>query len=320
MIFLSKDLCNPCEESSFLLIVLERYHYSGAWILCRMLIMFGANPVDLDLRASLVRSLARASERDPYLEILTEGRDHSHSDGWGRILVSVSRSGDSIISREILERSLDPFYRDARARRIEEDLDSSSTGFVEMIHVREASRGMPVNIFSTHPAEAVSREGYRLYLIHNGTVDKQRILEILGVEKESSYARLYGDTHMLAQLMALRIRDGISEDLFREAVEYTLSALNIGVILIRKKDLEIGVGSFYKSGERISDRRNYYKIYRARVGKDLYTYVSSTVVDFYNPRKDIKWEEMPNGFFEVYRMRFEKNLDVEKILELRLLE
>lgn len=282
--------------------------------MCRILIMFGSREKILGVRSDLIKSLINSAEKDPYLEALTGYKEHSHSDGWGRILVSLDKKG---VVREYYERSLKPFYKDNRALRLPEDLSVDESVVIEMIHVRAASRGMPINIFSTHPAEAISREGYRLYLIHNGTVDKNRVLELLGIDRESLYANLYGDTYFLAQLMASRVREGLSIDIFREAAELTISALNIGVVLVKDREVEVGVGSYYVLRGEDSSRKNYYKIYRIAEEPGLYVYTSSTLVDFYNPAKGCRWSEIPNGFFEAYRIYVNKDPVIEKIFEFR---
>jgi glutamine amidotransferase len=174
---------------------------------------------------------------------------------------------------------------------------------------------MPINIFSTHPAEAVTSEGYRLYLIHNGTVDKDRILEDLGIDKRGIYASLYNDTYFLTQMIAARINSHIDEGTLGEIIGYTVSALNIGVILVRDRDVEVAIGSFYRVYDKAVERRNYYKIYRAVSRDPIYIYSSSTTIDIYRPDLDLKWVEIPNGLFEVYRIWYDGLSRVEKRFE-----
>lgn len=62
---------------------------------------------------------------------------------------------------------------------------------MELVHARAASPGSPQNIFSTHPIEVVTRDGYKLYIIHNGPVDKMRLLKVLNINPHSLYATIH---------------------------------------------------------------------------------------------------------------------------------
>ncbi len=263
-------------------------------------------------RDALIESLLRASEFDPYGGFLTGSRGISHRDGWGRLSVLITTRG---VEKLAIAKSIDPFYEDIDARAHLHQLGSLDGAAVEMIHVRAAAAGMPINIFSTHPAEAMTNEGYRLYLIHNGTVDKDRILEDLGIDKRGIYASLYNDTYFLAQMIAVRIKSHIDEGTLREIIGYTVSALNIGVILVRDRDVEVAIGSFYRVYDRAVERRNYYKIYRAVSRDPIYIYSSSTTIDIYRPDLDLEWVEIPNGLFEVYRIWHDGLSRVEKRFE-----
>ncbi|MEM4971707.1 MAG: hypothetical protein QXE01_10710 [Sulfolobales archaeon] len=280
--------------------------------MCRILILFGGSQPIARYRDALIESLLRASEFDPYGGFLTGSRGISHKDGWGRLSVLITSRG---VEKLAIAKSIEPFYSDVDARTHPHQLGSRDGAAVEMIHVRAAATGMPINIFSTHPAEAVTSEGYRLYLIHNGTVDKDRILEDLGIDGRGVYASLYNDTYFLAQMIATRIRSHIDEGILREIIGYTVSALNMGAILVREHDVEVVVGSFYRVYDRAVERRNYYKIYRAVSSGPIYIYSSSTTIDIYRPDLDLGWIEIPNGLFEVYRIWYDDLPRVEKRFE-----
>lgn len=275
--------------------------------------MFGRNSDIAAVRAHLVRSLVSAAKDDPYSEALYGPMDRSHGDGWGSITVVVGSSG---VERIRIERSLKPLFEDEEARALDTRVEAPGDrlGLV-MIHARAASAGMPVNIFSTHPAEALTSRGWKLYLVHNGSVDKDRILEDLGIDKMNSYARLYSDTHFLAHLIASRVGDSINGEILREAASYTSSALNIGVALVKEREVEVAVGSFYRLADKPAERRNYYRLYKAQAGDMLFVYASSTLVDIYRPSIGLTWGEVPNGFFEVYRLRYGDSPSVDKIEE-----
>jgi len=281
--------------------------------MCRLLVMLGGVGEVRSYRGALLESLVRASEFDPYGGFITGYRGISHGDGWGSLRILITQRG---VETLVFSRSLRPIYQDGASRAPAVEIEADGGAAVEMIHARAASSGMPINIFSTHPAQALTSEGYLVYVIHNGTVDKERILEVLGVEKGGRYAELYNDTQFLAQLVASRVRGHIGEEVLREAIEYTRTALNIGIALVKDGEAEVVVGSFYRVPDRPIERRNYYRIYRASLGGRFYAYMSSTPVDIYRPEADLEWVEVPNGVFEGYRVRYEDGPKIERLFSI----
>jgi glutamine amidotransferase len=277
--------------------------------MCRILVIMGSSDRLLGVRPQLVQALIRSSERDPHGYSLFGQGEFSHRDGWGFVRAVVS--GEAVAGLYV-GKSLKPFYEDDDARRLAEEAIPSGVAVAEMIHVRAASRGMPINIFSTHPAEAITGDGYRLFLIHNGTVDKKAILNRLGINPGSPYAEIYNDTFFLAQLMARTMDRDIDERVFEEAARYVKTALNIGLILVKDREIQVGVGSLYRGDTR---ERNYYRLYRSSIDGEAYIYSSSTLMDFYKPAGIDKLEEIPNGNFEAFRISGNK---VEKIFSTRL--
>ena len=116
-------------------------------------------------------------------------------------------------------------------------------------------------------------------------------------------------------MIAARIKSQIDEGTLREIMGYTVSALNIGVILVRDHHVEVAIGSFYRVYDRAVERKNYYKIYRAVSRDPIYIYSSSTTIDIYRPDLDLEWVEIPNGLFEVYRIWHDGLPRVEKRFE-----
>jgi predicted glutamine amidotransferase len=270
--------------------------------LCRLLVVLGSRRGVDRIRATLIDSLVKAARNDPYGGALFGSDEISHRDGWGFVRILMGREG---VYAELLGRSLSPIFEDPGI-----DIPKGSEGFssaeILMLHARAASKGMPINIFSTHPTEALTPQGYRLYMIHNGAVDKSSVLRELGVELDAPYARRYNDTHFLTQLIASKVKEGIDRSLIYGAAKHVKTALNIGITLVKDREAQVAVGSLYKLGGEHEDLRkkkdNYYKLYEGFDG-DLRIYASSTLIDHYRPEENIEWKILENGCFKIYEVR-----------------
>ncbi len=278
-----------------------------------MLILIGEPRSVASARGPLIDSLIRASENDPYMEELLN--ESQHRDGWGRALIGLNGDGRYVLS---IDRSVKPIYSD-RYSSILEAVDISDLYTVaDLIHARAASRGMGVNIYSTHPAEAVTRSGYRLYIIHNGTVDKQDLLEKLNVGN-TGYAQRYNDTYFLAQYMGEKDVERLNCSVIEDIAGFTKTALNTAIALVRDSEIEVAVGSLYRlrGDGRDPARERYYRMYRAIDRADgrirLAVYASSTLVDHYRPSLELEWEVVGNGWFDIYRLRPDKDRVVELV-------
>ena len=258
--------------------------------MCRMLMILGKR-IGREYMEKLYLSLINSSKNDPYGESLKGKKGFSHKDGWGRIIVLYNN--DSHISRIQYEKSVNPIFKDNP-----QPMNSGySNMFVEFVHARAASRNMPVNLASTHPISYFTRNGEPLYLIHNGSVLKDELAKITG--SNDNEKSLYTDTYFLAKFFGgLEKLDG--EKHVYEALRYVKSALNIGLLVIQEKTLLVTIGSFYKE-DLEGKRKGYYKMYMGE-DEDKIIYASSTMIDYYNPRIDIKWRELKNGEYHVYKL------------------
>lgn len=273
--------------------------------MCRMLVIMESKPrLDKHLRSRLYDSLVKAARMDPYSVALFGEGEESHGDGWGFLSLRIGGRG---AEGYMLYRSTRPIFED--------DLPlgyQSGDGLgVEILHARAASTGMPVNIFSVHPVEAQSPEGHKLFLAHNGSMDKEGLARAVGagVHEKS----LYNDSYFLARFLAMRSEDIASGRALEEAVGYTRTAMNIALLLLSPRERLLVVGSYYKVGDKPVERRNYYKLYVGR-GEGAIIYASSTIVDYYNPAPGlIDWAELPNGAFDVYSIK-EGGVDYERRL------
>ncbi len=262
--------------------------------MCRMLVLVGGkNGVRRDFRRKLYNSLIRAARRDPYSRRLFGEDEESHRDGWGLFAAKIGEAG---VESYTVYRSLKPIFEDD----VEPPFLAYEGPLVEMIHARAASTGMPVNMFSVHPVEASSPDGYRLLLIHNGSVDKEGLARAVGASKREK--SIYNDSYFLARFLASRASNLANASLFEEAARYTKTAMNIAAFLLSPEKALLVVGSYYKLLDKPEERRGYYKLYIGRAGGSI-VYASSTIVDYYNPAPGyIEWAEIPNGSFDIYKV------------------
>jgi len=261
--------------------------------MCRIVVVYGRLGVLERYYEELVRGLVGASYYDPYMVRAFGGRRHSHSDGWGRLRVAMG-SGKITID---YYRSLNPIYVDKPTLNIQSPAkDYPNPLVVELLHSRASSSGMPVNIFSVQPFEFQTRTGSRLFLVHNGLVDKKRLAGELGGVGEEVLGR-YSDSYIMGLWLARRLGDTIDEDNVRELKGYVRTALNIALLLVGPARVEVVAGSYYRE-ELPQEKKDYYRVYVAELG-DLLVLASSTIVDFeeYRPRSIESWRELENGSY-----------------------
>ena len=269
--------------------------------MCRLLISVGRVRDISKYYEDLVNSLIRASEHDPHSIALFGPEDYSHRDGWGRLFIKVAEGNVNVLVR----RSTKPIFVERPRLNIDGDLDSL---YVDIVHSRASSIGMPINFFSIHPFESETRCGYKLYLVHNGAMHKDILLKKLGIKKDSSYAKLYTDSYFLAQYIGVNICDSITPDIIKEVAGYVDTGLNLGIVLVTDSYVEVMVGSYYRYLDKPKEMHDFYKVYKSILNETA-IYVSSTLVDFddYKPKLPVDWNEIENGKYDVYRIWFKEN-------------
>ncbi|MGC9010156.1 MAG: class II glutamine amidotransferase [Sulfolobales archaeon] len=259
--------------------------------MCRILVGAGRYNVLSNYYSELIRGLVGSAEYDPYLAKITNGVDTSHRDGWGRATLFIGLGKRSFY----MYKSIKPIYIDRPSRDLPETkLNEFSDPYViDLIHVRLAARGMPINFLSVHPFETFTRGGLRILIMHNGTVDKYEIAKEMRLPEK--IVERYSDTFILLLKIADMIEDDIDVSILREIKRYVRSALNIGLLVYGEEKATLVVGSYYLD----ASKRDYYKIYVAELGDGAYVFSSSTLVDFsdYRPQKIKNWREIPNGTY-----------------------
>ncbi len=268
--------------------------------MCRLMIIVGEHS-SLPKIHDYIDSFADSAKTDPYLEAVTHGMVHSHDDGWGYLVISPS--GRTVY------KSLQPVYNDKRGRRyLEEALDDE--WFIAIVHARKAGLGQPKSLENVHPMCVHSPTYGLLCVSHNGTVYKDRIARILGIE---SMEKRLNDTFFLARLIA-----GSSnvEESVKRVIESKLvkTAMNTGIAIPDQKTADITVYNVFGYSSKI--REKYYRFYRIE-GKGFTAYSSSTLVDYYKPEGSYsKITVIPTGsYIEIRRLNMGFNERIDMLME-----
>ncbi len=263
--------------------------------MCRMVLAIG-RVGDGEVILDLVRSLVRAASMDPYgKEFLDE---EQHRDGWGLLIVGVRDSAISMLHH----RSVRPIFEDDPVGIVESFLKGFVGTVVMMAHARAASTGTPINLFSTHPVRAVTNSGSELYMIHNGSFNKDLLLK--AVDMPSNAAARYNDTYVANLALARRVGDDIDRDDLAWLLNYVRTAANLGITLIGNDRVLFITGSYYRlfnDGREVA-RERYYRFYNCEVS-GLSIYASSTVIDHYRPGKLTNCRALANGEYHKYVLR-----------------
>jgi len=281
--------------------------------MCRITAVLGKGSSLYSIYPEIVKGLYGAARYDPYSVDLFGPGEESHKDGWGRLNIQLYE-GDLSISHI---RSMKPIYKEKPPIRLslsplEEFIED--TFFIDFMHARAGSTGMPKNFFSIHPFKEETKEGYILYLMHNGAVYKELLLKELGIDVDSEYASLYTDSYFLAKYLSRYVSDKLNREIVKDLIRFTKTALNLGIVLITKQEIYILLGSYYKKGDKPKEMRNYYKMYFVEYNESV-IYLSSTIVDFdeYRPKNILKWEEIENGRYDIYRVKLKEKPKLEKM-------
>ncbi|WP_297067823.1 class II glutamine amidotransferase, partial [Thermococcus sp.] len=214
----------------------------------------------------LLDALVNASMKDPYKE--ARGRESQHKDGWGYLLIKGKT--------ERYYRSVNPIFHDIDEIQ---NLNEKLNGFVVlMVHARAASQGS-IGLLNTHPFAFSSRRGFSFWLLHNGDLDKKRLIEIAGFEM-GDLAEV-SDSYTLAAYLCRHLKSTSKGDVFkayREAVEATRTSFNTATVF---QDTTPELRAFitaYSTEKRAEDPKDWdYVKLLALEEEDLLAVASSTV-------------------------------------------
>jgi len=236
-----------------------------------------------------LHSLVNAAKCDPYLQSL-KASSYSHDDGWGRVLVQINKGGISVTKY----RSLTPIFEER-----EKVIPRNVSGIiVDIVHARKRSKNMRKNLISTQPIEVLGSDGSIIYVAHNGTLDKQALIDMIQLKIPEEVTNKCSDTCLLAFYLSRRPSDILTRDLLDKLEKITVSALNLIILKLLDKEVKVFFGSYYKKNH------DYYKMYLG-IYKDNYIIASSTLIDFYKFSKEVEWNVIENGKYDVISIDLE---------------
>jgi len=253
---------------------------------CRMVAGL-ARGEGVEALAELVLLLPDAASNDPYLAAITGGEPR-HCHGYG-YFAAIRRSGAWVLSyerfdaadaglgeEEACEANLAALR--AAAQRLASETRGAEAALI-LFHARRAGRKEPRGGMNAHPFhEVVELPSRRLeiYLVHNGGLDKERLVEEVGVVPDA-----YTDTHVFAILLARYLSMGLGVgDAIEKAKPYVKSALDLGIAIIEPGENPILYLHGYLSPRISGDkaRQAYYEPVLVEA-PGLRAYVSSTIRD-----------------------------------------
>lgn len=262
--------------------------------MCRILIAYGRLSHLRTYYSDLTNGIMGASYYDPYQVKAYGAGEQAHKDGWGRITLLVGMGKLSVN----YYRSLAPIYVDTLTNEFldKKMIDMYDPLIIDLVHSRAASAGSPINIYSVQPFEYQTSTGSRLFLIHNGSVDKKGLASDIE-SLDRVWLERYSDSYVMGLWLARKLGDRIEPQLISELKRYVLTALNLGVLLIAPSRVQLLIGSYYREPAE-PPKRDYYKLYIAELASSL-VITSSTLVDFdeYRPRSIGSWRELLNGTY-----------------------
>ena len=252
--------------------------------MCRMIGAIWTTSSGAEFVARLVRLVYEAASSDPLLASIAGDSRHCHgygymviySSGHGfRAVVEKYDAADELgIGEESCKANLEAL--EEASHRLAEIVESSLKGIV-LFHARRAGRREPRGTMHTHPFihGLGARHGYRtIALIHNGSVDKEQLAMMMGVDPEA-----YTDSHVLTLWLSRQLGYGrVIEEVLKEAQRFTRTALDIvvaDVVSAQKPKMLLYAYSHLAKGLD-TNRLVYYKPVFFKTS-DSQGYVSSTI-------------------------------------------
>lgn len=277
--------------------------------MCRIIGSIGRYSILKQYYSELIKGIIGSSEYDPYAVKAFGPEEPSHKDGWGRTTIFAGIHKIAVYTYN----SLSPIFIDKPQENIPEPelIKFSDPITIDLLHVRAGSTGMPVNYFSVQPFKAQTRSGAILFLMHNGSVNKDALANDLESKVSEKVLKRYSDSYLLTLKLAEIIEDDIDINVIRELKKYVKTALNVGITVIAENKIIVVFGSYHTASSK--ERQDYYRMYIARINDHNFIYTSSTMVDFseYKPKSISNWEEIPNGTYYFMKIKLNKEKDAE---------
>lgn len=173
-----------------------------------------------------------------------------------------------------------------------------------IIHSR-LTGGEPIDVVNSHPYYFHIPGGVSLWLVHNGSVDKEKLAKEIRME---NLIKVYSDSYMLTQWFGKNIKGTSTKDLV-EVVHNIIdlgvvkSALNFAAIIyneIEKNVVGLAVNYVIKD---YMDMYDYYALYNIWIGDKTVVISSSTTALYLSRIYGYKAELMDNGTITIVRPR-----------------
>ena len=225
----------------------------------------------------LLEAFLKASREDPYLARLGVP-DPSHCHGWGYVVIWGTKEayqgfeyarGDGGSCKENLA------GLEYVVERLKALLEAKWDRLLVVVHARRAGRNEPRGLLHAHPFSltVAFRHGPRTYYFaHNGSIRKDELARILGVDP-SAYTDSFIGFYWLVKRLSY---GGDIAGLYRRLASYTRTALD--TILVEKTGSTASMYVTGYVGDVDEDRRQYYQPYLVRA-TGIVGYASSTIVD-----------------------------------------
>ncbi|BAL81437.1 class II glutamine amidotransferase [Caldisericum exile] len=230
--------------------------------MCRILFV-ESNKENIETVYSLIDALVKASQSDnTYGETPT-----SHQDGFGYVLFG--KNGEKL--SQIYTRSTSPIFESPLEIRIFKDTLARFEKFAFGFHVRKKSAG-EVNLINTHPYMFSLPNGINLFFMHNGTLDKPRIMKEFLIELPN----VLSDSFTFSYILSRNFENLLSlKELLKNGVKFVMkdSGFNTITLILNGSKLDAIITAYY------TGKKEYYKAYLIEE-KGLTSFMSSTLKQY----------------------------------------
>lgn len=261
--------------------------------MCRIAGFIGPLKVVQPLYRKFIPAFVKSAYSDPYAAKIFNRSHFSHRDGWGSSHIRI-HSGRATIE---FRKSLNPIYVEKPPLNLETSADDSyyNPYILALYHARAASPNTGITIFNVQPFIFTTKSGNILVIAHNGSVDKEKIVEKYKGDLDESFISRYSDSFFLGFDMARDIEGEIIPTHLSKYKQITTSSLNLEAALITDNYVQFVFGNYYLD----ESKGDYYAIYVKTYGNAVF-FSSSTAVDLYLDKEDEfseGWTRLENGEF-----------------------
>jgi len=227
---------------------------------------------------SLAEVFAKSAENDPY-----RLRAGQHRDGWGYVLLS-----DGSVHHY---RSSKAVFDDKKEFSRLVELLGESDNAVLLAHARASSQGS-LGLFNAQPFAFSTRRGFSFWFLHNGDLDKEKIINLAGFDGEA--LNDISDSYTFVAYLCRALQRPEREELLRH---YSLGAslakttFNTATLFLLPDGRWRAFVTAYMTEEYLKSepRRNYARL--ILLEGEVFAVASSTLELYHKAN----WKDVPNG-------------------------